>query len=129
VVLLIFSWLSRELVRGSHPDRCSFDGVSIDRVHRVDLMEDGMVRASFCSVACALAWPKLPASRYWQVRDEMSGEPIDASRACFVLSRVVTVATRGERIHVFRQWTDAMNHCAQFGGARIADPFASEGQR
>jgi hypothetical protein len=33
-------------------------------------------------------------------------------------------AARSERIHVFRDATEAMRHCEQFGGVRIANPLA-----
>jgi hypothetical protein len=125
--LSLFAVLSRGQVRGARPDRCSLDGTAIEPIHRVDLMQGGDPVASFCSLACALAWPAVPAGSWWQLRDEVSGRPIDASRAWFVESRVVTVATRRERIHVFLEPTEAMNHCVQFGGARIADPFLRKG--
>jgi hypothetical protein len=121
--LLTVAAVSRERVRGGRADRCSFDGAAIESIHRVDLMEDDTPRASFCSVACALEWPAAPRRSWWRLRDEVTGLPIDAKRATFVESRVVSVPARHERIHVFQDPTLAMNHCVQFGGARIADPF------
>ena len=125
--LTIFALVSRAQVRGGGPDRCSFDGAVIEPIHRVDLMEETTPTASFCSIACALAWPAHPATAphpaWWRVRDEVTGLPLDASRATFVASRIVTVPARSERIHVFADPTAAMGHCVQFGGARIADPF------
>jgi hypothetical protein len=121
--LTLFAVVSRAQVRGASGDRCSFDGATIEPIHRVDLMQDGTTCASFCSIACARAWPAPPPRSSWQLRDEVSGRPVDASRACFVESRIVTVAARHERIHVFLDPSDAMNHCVQFGGARIQDPL------
>jgi hypothetical protein len=125
--LTIFAVVSRARVRGGGPDRCSFDGAVIEPIRRVDLMEDSTATASFCSLACALAWPARPPSpphpTWWRVRDEVTGLPIDARRATFVASRVVTVPARDERIHAFADPTAAMSHCVQFGGARIADPL------
>lgn len=125
--LTIFAVVSRAQVRGGGPDRCSFDGAVIEPIHRVDLMEETTPSASFCSIACALDWPARPPPaphrNWWRVRDEVTGLPVDASRATFVASRVVTVPARSERIHVFADPTAAMSHCVQFGGARIADPF------
>jgi len=127
--LTIFAIVSRAQVRGGGPDRCSFDGAVIEPIRRVDLMEDSTPAASFCSLACARAWPALPPSAshqaWWRVRDEVTGLAIEARRATFVTSRVVTVPARGERIHVFADPTAAMSHCVQFGGARIADPLLS----
>jgi hypothetical protein len=116
---------SRQHVRGAAAGCCSFDGAPIAAVHRVDLMEGETVRASFCSFACARSFRERPADAWWQVRDEISGEPLDARRAFFVQSRVVSVPAAHERIHVFRDVTEALNHCAQFGGARIANPLAA----
>jgi len=121
--LLIFAVVSREQVRGARADRCSLDGAAIEPIHRVDLMEDDAARASFCSIACALAWPTLPPHAWWRLRDEVTGRAIDAKSATFVASRVESVPARHERIHVFEDPTQAMSHCVQFGGARIADPF------
>jgi hypothetical protein len=84
----------------------------------------GAVLASFCSYGCARAWPDVPAGATWRVRDEVSGAPVDAEVVLFVQSRVPSVAARGERIHAFREATEAMNHCEQFGGDRIANPLA-----
>lgn len=121
--LTIFALVSRAQARSSGPDRCSFDGARIDPIHRVDLMEESSPSASFCSLACALAWPAHPRRSWWRVRDEVTGRPIDATLATFVESRVVAVPARAERIHVFADPTAAMSHCVQFGGARIADPL------
>jgi hypothetical protein len=71
--LLIFAVVSREAVRGARADRCSLDGAVIEPIHRVDLMEDDAARASFCSIACALAWPTLPPHAWWRLRDEVTG--------------------------------------------------------
>jgi hypothetical protein len=45
---------------------------------------------------------------------------LDATIACFVQSGVVTVPARNDRVHVFEHWSDAMEHVAEHGGARIA---------
>jgi len=128
-LLVVASFGSRACVRGDADARCRFDGVRIEPIHRVDRvrLSDGKAIASFCSIACALEWgeraPEASVPGFWQVRDEVSGRPLDARLAAFVLSRVVTVVARGERIHVFASETEAQDHAAEFGGARIADPF------
>ena len=117
----------------SHASQCTFwgrrgpcrlDGAAIQPLRIVELMDHGAVLAAFCSFGCARAWPSVPASAYWRLRDEVGGAPLDAEQALFVQSRVPSVAARGERIHVFRDATEAMRHCEQFGGVRIANPLA-----
>jgi len=123
VALALLSVLSRERLVERIQERCSFDGLSIDALHRVDRLERGIVQASFCSLRCALSWPERGVAISWQVRDEMSGLPVDAGIACFARSRVITVAAHNERIHCFKSGIDAANHCAQFGGSLIPSPF------
>src|SRR5262249_35426971 len=122
--ILLLSIASRVHVRDATAGRCRLDGAPIEPIRIVELMDRGEVLASFCSFGCARAWPSPPRTAYWRVRDEVSGAPLDAERAFFVQSRVPSVAARGERIHVFRDATEAMTHCAQFGGARIPNPLA-----
>jgi hypothetical protein len=123
--LLALALPSRIGVRVAATERCALDGAAIEPIRRVDLMQELAVRASFCSIACAREWPERPAGSFWQVRDEISGRPIDAERATFVLSRVVSVPARGERLHVFRNVADATAHCEQFGGTVVVDPLAA----
>jgi hypothetical protein len=123
---------SRWQVASHRIGRCSFDGRTIESIHQIDLVESvpgGAMKtiASFCSYTCALAWPDVPTDAHWQVRDEGSGEVIDASQASFVASRADSPAARGERIHAFRHWSDAMNHAAAFGGAALDNPLARRG--
>ena len=79
--------------------------------------------ARFCCISCAKEWPDVPAGSWWRVRDEITGEALDADVASFVESSVVTVASRRCRTHAFKNWSDAMNHAATYGGERVADPL------
>ena len=124
VAILVLSIASRAHVLEGAAGRCRLDGAPIAPLRIVELMDGGAVVASFCSYGCAHAWPDVPAGSHWQVRDEVSGAPVDAELALFVQSRVPSVPARGERIHAFSVATEAMNHCAQFGGVRIANPLA-----
>ena len=126
-VVLALSAVSRWRVLRANVDRCSLDGNRIVPVHRVDLMLDGRVLESFCCVTCALEWPRVPEGAAWQVHDEVTGEPLDARRARFVVSRVVTVPSRQDRIHAFRDGNDALDHIAQYDGAKLPNPFAPRG--
>jgi hypothetical protein len=124
VAILVLSFASRMHVLEGTAGRCRLDGAQIEPLRIVELMDHGAVLASFCSYGCARAWPDVPAGASWRVRDEVSGAPVDAEVVLFVQSRVPSVAARGERIHAFREATEAMNHCEQFGGVRIANPLA-----
>lgn len=124
VAILVLSFASRMHVLEGSAGRCRLDGAQIEPLRIVELMDHGAVLASFCSYGCARAWPDVPAGASWRVRDEVSGAPVDAEVVLFVQSRVPSVAARGERTHAFREATEAMNHCEQFGGVRIANPLA-----
>lgn len=124
VAIVLLSFASRMHVLEGAPGRCRLDGAQIEPLRIVELMDHGAVLASFCSYGCARAWPDVPAGASWRVRDEVSGAPVDAEVVLFVESRVPSVAARRERIHAFREATEAMNHCEQFGGVRIANPLA-----
>ncbi|TDJ73990.1 MAG: hypothetical protein E2O39_05145 [Planctomycetota bacterium] len=119
------SMLSRWDVFERRAQRCSLDGNRIAPVHRVDLMAEREVLASFCCVRCASEWPDVRDGSYWRVRDELTGEVLDANEACFVESGVVTVPSRQDHVHVFASWADALSHVAEFGGERIDQPLAS----
>ena len=103
--------------------RCRLDGTRITPVFQVDLMQSGQVLASFCSLRCASEWPDVPAGGYWRVRDEVTGEAIDAAAAIFVESAVVTVPSRQDRTHAFGSWIDAMNHASGYDGITVACPL------
>lgn len=131
-LLLGLSLFSRWEWRHERSGRCSLDGNRIAPVHQVDLMADGRVLESFCCVSCAEEWPDVPPESYWRVRDEVTGEPLDASAACFVESSVVTVPARRDHVHAFGSWPEAMSHIAEYGGERLANPLApasAEGAR
>lgn len=114
---------SRWQVQAGRGGRCSLDGNRIMPTYQVDLMAGGQMIESFCCVECAKEWPEVPAGAYWQVRDEVTGEPVDAAKVCFVVSEVVTVPSRGSRTHVFKNWVDALAHTAQDGGQRTMNPL------
>ncbi len=123
-LVLALGVFSRWYVQERRPTRCSLDGGRIEPIYRVDLVVDGSVRESFCGVRCATEWPRVPAGAAWHVRDEVSGRTIDAGKASFVESSVVTVAARQDRTHVFEHWPEASEHAAEYGGNLLANPFA-----
>jgi len=121
--LLALSLFSRAQIHARRSARCSLDGQRIEPIYEVDLVEDREVVARFCCIACAVEWPAVTPQAWWRVRDEITGEPLDARVASFVDSSVVAVASRRCRTHAFKNWSDAMNHAATYGGERVADPL------
>lgn len=105
--------------------RCSMDGNRMEPLYQVELASDGRVHARFCSLSCARDWPAVPPGSWWQVRDEVTGEALDAARAHFVASRIVTVPARAERVHAFAHWADAQAHAERHGGHAVPNPLAS----
>lgn len=82
----------------------------------------------FCCVRCAEIWLRgQPAPpRAVAVTDEATGEEIDASAAWYVRSSIVTMTVTGNRIHVFRNRTEAERHAEAYGGTvlgRSEEPF------
>ncbi len=124
VIVLACALGSRWGVYNARADRCSLDGNRLIPIYRVDLMLDGLVKESFCCIRCATEWPDTPLGAYWQVRDETTGQLMDATQGCFVESSVVTIPSRQDRMHVFKGWVDAMNHMAECDGRRVANPLA-----
>lgn len=121
--VLVISLISRWRVYQSRADRCNLDGNRIEPIRRVDLLRDGKTLQSFCCITCAADWPDVPPGAYWRVHDEITGEALDSASACFVESAVVTVPSRQDRIHVFKNWADALGHCKQYDGRRISNPL------
>jgi hypothetical protein len=80
--------------------------------------EDGRQRV-FCSVRCAQLWLARgqPPPRAVFVTDEASGREVEAHRAFFVRSAVVTPPTTRNRTHAFAERADAARHAAAFRGA------------
>lgn len=122
-LVLLFALYSRWHTERSRNQRCDLDGNRIEAWARVDLMDAGRLLKSFCCLTCAEQWPDVPEGAYWQVHDEITGEPLDATRARFVRSSKITVVARACRIHVFRDWQDAVAHARRYEGRLIPNPL------
>jgi hypothetical protein len=103
--------------RGVEPG-CALDGVKIDPRYRVEVTDDQGRRHAFCCVQCARRWLDRQDAPPHEVKvtDESSGEPLDAARAYYVRSFVVTTPVTGNRIHVFRTRADAEQHAETHNG-------------
>jgi hypothetical protein len=107
--------------RRQAPPRCSLDGLAIEPLYRVRVVDQEGGSHLFCCVRCAVRWlsrqPERPAGIY--VTDEVSREEIDAASACFVESAVVTNPVTGNRTHVFRSQADAEEHARLYAGWHV----------
>jgi len=104
--------------RGRPAQGCALDGAKIDPVYRVEIVDGQGQGHDFCCLVCARLWLDRQTTRPQAIRvtDEASGETIDAATAFFVRSSVVTRPTTGNRVHVFRNRSDAEKHADLFGG-------------
>jgi hypothetical protein len=107
------------------PD-CALDGMPVEAVYRVEVV-DGRGRShAFCCLRCAQIWldhqPAAPQSV--TVTDEATGAPLDAAAAFYVRSEVVTTPTTGNRVHVFANRADARRHAEHNHGRVLSGPEA-----
>jgi len=115
--------------------RCEMDGLKIEPLYRVRVVDGDGVAHSFCCVHCAGRWvarqPGRPRAVY--VTDEAGGEEVEAGSAYFVQSAVVANPVTGNAVHAFRDQADAEAHARAFHGWLMtgADrPFGKdEGER
>jgi hypothetical protein len=112
-VPLAGKWLRRR----AEP-RCGLDGLAIERLYRVRVVDRAGEDHHFCCVRCARLWlarqGDSPAAVF--VTDEAGGAEIDSRAAYFVESGVVTNPVTGNRTHVFGKLADAEEHVRVFGG-------------
>jgi hypothetical protein len=105
-------------------DRCALDGRSIEPRFQVRIAATGAPVRRFCCIRCAEAWlshqDRRPAAVL--VTDEESGQELDAAGAFFVRSTVVSNASTGNRIHVFKDLDAAEAHRALAGGTMLRGP-------
>jgi hypothetical protein len=99
---------------------CALDGVALGASFRVRVESGDGDAGEFCSVHCAEVWTAGRRAPRVLVRDETSGEDVDAAAATWVRSPVPTSRATAETLHAFRRRTDAAAHVAVHGG-RILD--------
>jgi hypothetical protein len=109
---------------------CALDAFRIEPIYRVSIVDDQNHARESCCVRCAEFWLDRQANqpRGIYLTDEASGEEIEAGRAFFVRSSVITKPTTGNRIHVFQQRGNAEKHAAKFGGMVLPEserPFGA----
>jgi hypothetical protein len=99
--------------------RCELDGLKIEPLYRVRVVDAGGADHLFCCVRCARRWAERQADspRAVYVTDEAGGREVEAGAAYFVQSLVVTNPVTGNRVHAFRDRADADAHARAFRGA------------
>ncbi|MEO6711385.1 MAG: hypothetical protein ABI054_09450 [Planctomycetota bacterium] len=128
LLTLAVSWISRAELRAGASARCALDGAVVGGASRVDLFEGSKLRASFCSVECALAWPAATPpgeTRRFEVHEEQNGVALDPRAATFVRSNLRASGGRGA-LRAFRDALTAAEHVRAFGGTLVPNPFPED---
>jgi hypothetical protein len=115
--------LAARWARRAAPPRCALDGLTIDALYQVRVVDAAGQARRFCCIRCARLWLDRqdgPAQAVY-VTDEATGVEIDSSAAHFVESRVVTNPVTENRVHVFRTAKDADQHVSAFAGRVLED--------
>jgi hypothetical protein len=117
-------------LRGNHSRGCAWDGLPLEPIYRVRIIERPGATREFCSVRCAELWLRQCGCRPSRilVTDEAGGGELDASAARYVRSTVPTNPVTGNRVHVFRTEEAASRHAAAARGRSLAGaerPFSA----
>lgn len=119
------------LIRGEADERCAWDGLGLEPIYQVRIIEETGNAYTFCCLRCAESWLEQRGRQPVRilVTDEASGTEISASQAHYVRSTVATNAVTGNRRHVFRTVEDALKHAEAAHGRRLLGaerPFANK---
>jgi len=121
-VFLFFGWFLKQRAPGA---RCDYDGAKIQPFYEVCFtLQDGSDK-KFCSIVCALQ----ALAQYNEkvnsivVTDETTGQKVEAEKAFFVESSVVTVPHVRNNVHVFASEEPARRHQNRYQGKSISNPF------
>jgi hypothetical protein len=132
IVLMAVGWIlallsSLVATRPAGEAVCALDSVSLKPEFQVDVTFRDGSKQSFCNAACTLSYLRegRRAVRSITVRDENSGEPLDAKEAFYAKSEVFTHRESSNKIHIFAALDDAKEHAEQYGGRMIPNPFSA----
>jgi hypothetical protein len=120
-ILLAFS-------RDNSPSlRCSLDGSRMTPIYEVVIIQKDQAPIKFSCVLSAQIWLKENDTPIASIRvtDEATGEKIEAGKAFYVESEVISIPHIRNRIHVFSRETDARLHASQFNGKLIKNPLTA----
>jgi hypothetical protein len=131
LLLVVGLPVAARLLRDRSGPRCGLDGLPIEPLYQVRVVDRAGRSHRFCCVRCAANWLARsgePAAAVY-VTDEASGAEVEVRAAWFVRSPVGTNAVTGNRVHAFRDRSAAEAHVRTFGGEVLtgADrPFVAE---
>ena len=102
---------------------CALDGVLIEPIYRVRIVDHDQHSYEFCCIKCAQWWLASRGDKPCTVfvRDESGGKEIPSEDAHFVTSTVITMPTTGNTIHVFAEEVDAQKHADKLWGRVLKD--------
>ncbi len=109
----------------SSPLKCSLDGIGIDPLYEVTIIQEGETSYNFSCILSAQIWlmeNSESISSIW-VTDEMTGKKIRAELAYYVESDVTTMPHTGNRIHAFSHEKAAKLHAWQHKGKFVKNPL------
>ena len=117
-------------MRGDGGNRCAWDGLSIEPIYRVRLVEGSADSFQFCCIQCAERWLTQRRNEKLEVfvTDEASGQEMFAENSHFVRSTVSTNEVTGNRVHVFRNLENATKHAEAAHGRLLTGderPFSN----
>jgi hypothetical protein len=123
--------LAGKWLRRQDGPRCAVDGLLIDPLYRVRVIDSAGHSYSFCCVRCAQRWWRRHADEQTEAfaTDETTATEIPANQAYFVDSNVITNPVTNNSIHVFRRRADAEEHAKTFAGEVLTEaerPFTVE---
>jgi hypothetical protein len=118
-------------LRRAREPRCTLEGLKIEPLYRVRVVDEGGGSHCFCCIHCAGLWlaRRGVRPRAVYVIDETSGQEMDFRAASFVQSAVVTNPITGNCVHAFRDPAEAEEHLRTFGGSLLTGaerPFWKE---
>jgi hypothetical protein len=118
LVVIVGLPLAGKWVRRQPEPRCALNGLKVEPLYGVRVVDRAGGSLRFCCVRCARRWLARqggsPEAVY--VTDETGGEEIDSRSATFVQSPVATNPITGNRVHAFRDRAAAEEHIRAFGG-------------
>lgn len=122
---ILGTWLRRQ-----SDEVCALDGIPLDPLFEVQMVDAHDVQRRFCCLQCARWWIERASETPKQVlvTDETSGRLFDAGSANYVRSGVITNASTGNRVHVFKNKSDAEKHAQVSRGTILSgseQPFAT----
>jgi hypothetical protein len=117
VALVVGLPLAARWLRTRDSGRCALDGLKVEALYQVRVVDAGGASRRFCCVRCAERWLALgreAAAVY--ITDEATGDEVEAGSAWFVVSPVATNPITRNRVHAFRDRADAEAHARDFHG-------------